>query len=127
MARQTKRTNRAREAFLSALRDSANVSEAARAAGLGRQTVYEWRADDQDFAAAWDEAAEAALDDLEKVAWDRARGWRDEATGRYLYSDRMLELLLKANRKGKYAERSEVTGEGGGALNVTVKRLTDGD
>jgi hypothetical protein len=94
MAR-TDRTDRAREAFLGALRETCNVSHAARSAGIGRRTAYDWRDADPDFAAAWQEAEDEAVDKLEQVARDRAIDG----------SDRMMEILLKAHRPDKYVER----------------------
>ena len=67
---------------------------------------------DPDFALAWDEAVNIAADALEREAWRRAvEGfeepvhYRGEVVG-YVkkYSDRMLELLLKAHRPEKYRE-----------------------
>lgn len=78
--------------------ETCNVSEAARAAGIGRTAAYDWRNSDKEFAAAWDEAEQIAVDGLEKVAWERAKGT----------SDRLLEILLKAHRSEKYVERSRV-------------------
>lgn len=57
---RTARTDRARETFLAVLRDTCNVSEAARAAGMGRRTAYDWRDADPTFSAEWDEAEEEA-------------------------------------------------------------------
>ena len=93
--RKTVRTDRAREKFLAQLRLVPNVSAAARAAGFGRNAAYEWRKDDAEFAAAWDEALDEAVDGLEEVAWQRA-----ETT-----SDRLMEILLKAHRGEKYVEK----------------------
>lgn len=92
---KTIRTDRAREAFLAQLRLVPNVSAAARAAKISRNAAYDWRADDEAFATAWDEAVDEAVDDLEEVAWQRAKG----------QSDRMMEILLKAHRSDKYVER----------------------
>lgn len=111
--RRTSRTDRAREAFIATLRESCNVSEAARAAGIGRSTAYEWRDDDPEFAAAWDDAEQEAADKLEREAWRRAVEGTDKPvtfqgaiTATYKeYSDRMLEILLKAHRPEKYVER----------------------
>ena len=94
MAR-TDRTDRAREVFLEALRETCNVSHAARTAGIGRRTAYDWRDADPDFAAAWQEAEDEAVDKLEQVARERAID----------SSDRMMEILLKAHRPDKYVER----------------------
>jgi len=116
---RTKRTDRARETFLEAMRETCNVSHSARVAGLGRRTVYEWRDDDADFKAAWEDAEEEAADRLEKVARDRAIDG----------SDRMLEILLKAHRPEKFVERlrSELSGPGGSPLQVTTieRRIID--
>jgi uncharacterized protein YdbL (DUF1318 family) len=110
-----------REAFLKELRRRGNVSDAARKAGVGRKTVYEWREAEPDFAAAWDEAIEAAMDAMESEAWRRAvEGTRKPLIGRvgkdqdgvitYVreYSDSLMQTLLKAHRPEKYRERSEV-------------------
>lgn len=48
-----------------------NVGRAARIAGIGRKTAYRWRDNDPEFAAAWDEAKDAALDDLEEIVYQQ--------------------------------------------------------
>src|SRR5438046_1622311 len=93
---RTRRTDRVKETFLRVFSETCNVSEACRAAKMGRRTAYEWRDADPAFAAEWDEAEQTAVDSLEKVAWDRAKIDK---------SDRMLEILLKAHRPDKYVER----------------------
>jgi transposase len=105
-------TDRAREAFLGILRETCNVSEAARAANISRKTAYNWREKDETFAAGWDDAEQEAADKLEKVAWERATSGQ---------SDRMLEILLKAHRPGKFTERKELSGPGGGVLPVSIE------
>ena len=114
---RTVRTNRARDIFITTLAETCNVSESARAAGLGRTTAYEWREADAEFAAAWDEAEQTAIDKLEKVAWDRAT----KSDG----SDRMLEILLKAHRPEKYVERNKV--EHTGSVPVTFNFIRNPD
>lgn len=95
---RTIRTDRARAKFLAVLEETCNVSEAARAAGIGRTSAYEWREADPSFAADWDEAEEVAADKLEQVARERAIDG----------SDRMLEILLKAHRPEKFVERQHL-------------------
>lgn len=116
---KTIRTDRARGVFLSRLAETCNVSESARTAGISRQAAYEWRADDEIFAAAWEDAEEQAADKLEMVARERAIDG----------SDRMLEILLKAHRPEKFVERlrSELSGPGGAPLQVTTieRRIVD--
>lgn len=96
ISRSSSRTDRARATFIKVLAEHCNVSEAARAAGIGRRTAYDWREADPEFAAAWDEAEQTAADALEAEAWTRA------TTGK---SDRMLEILLKGHRPEKFVDR----------------------
>lgn len=107
---RTIRTDRARAeaTFLEQLRLTCNVSHAARSAGIGRRTAYDWRDADPEFAAAWDEAEEEAIDALELAARERAIDG----------SDRMMEILLKAHRPEKYVDKlkTELTGKDGGAI-----------
>lgn len=123
-------TNRARNQFIQALTDTGNVSEAARAIGMSRQRLYEYREEDEAFKEEWDEAIEYATDALEKEARRRAlEGWqepvfyRGDVAGYVVkYSDRMLELLLKAHRPAKY--RDNYKGEDDNIEGV-VTRLSD--
>ena len=124
MANRKKFTDHARQNFLMALRETANVSEAARRAGISRRRAYDVRDVDPVFAAAWKDAVETAIDTLEAEAWRRGKeGWDEpvfyrgesqrDAEGKPVtirkYSDRMLELLLKAHRPEKYRERFDHT------------------
>ncbi len=97
---QTIRTDRARETFLTVLAASCNVSEACRTADISRTAVYAWRRDDPEFAAEWDDAEGAAIDELEGVAYKRAMEGQ---------SDRMLEILLKGHRS-KYRDKVKHVG-----------------
>jgi len=82
--------------FFAAYRQCGNVRAATQAAGVTRDAAFKRRREDPKFAARWETAHEEAVDLLEAVAWKRATVEQ---------SDRMLELLLKANRPDKYAER----------------------
>ena len=118
MANRLKLTDRAKEKFLEVVRATCNVSEAARAIGMARRSLYDARARDSEFAQLWDVAVEEASDRLEGEAWRRAvEGWDEPVffQGKVVgavrkYSDRMLELLLKGHRPEKYKDRHEVTG-----------------
>lgn len=94
-----------KERFLRKLTERANVSEAARLAGINRQYAYRARDEDPEFAAGWDEAVEEAIDKLEAAAWARAKK----------QSDALMTLLLKAHRGSKYKDaavqehRGEIT------------------
>ena len=127
MANRTKFTDQAREKFLEALSITANVREAAEAAGISRRTAYDHRDADEEFRKEWDEVINDAVDRLEREAWRRAaEGWEEpvyyqgQPVGTVTkYSDRMLELLLKANRD-KYSDKQKLehSGEGGGPIPV---------
>ena len=58
---RVKVTAQARTAFLDKLRDTANVSLAAREAGHPRQTWYKFKEADPEFADAWADALEEAI------------------------------------------------------------------
>lgn len=130
MANRTKLTTRARTTFLETLRATGNVTGAAAAAGVSRTCAYEHRAADEAFAAAWKEAEEIATDALEAEARRRAIEGVEEPVyylgkecGRVRkYSDRMLEILLKAHRPGKFRENvsMEHSNPDGSPLTLTV-------
>lgn len=92
------------------------MSESTRAAGMSRQAAYEWRTDDEAFAKDWADAEQEAADKLEREAWRRAVEGTDKPisfqgviTASYKeYSDKMLEILLKAHRPEKFTDRSKV-------------------
>lgn len=114
---RTIRTPEKRSEFLAALETSGgNVTDAAKTAGFSRRAAYEWREDDAEFAAEWDEAVEAGTDQLEQEARRRAYEGVDEpvfyqgaecGTVRK-YSDTLLIFLLKGRRPEKYRERVQI-------------------
>ena len=83
-----------RPSFLTVLAKSANVSLAAKKAGISRQAAYHAYDCDEEFKSEWDSALEQACDLLEKEARRRALD----------QSDTLLIFLLKAHRPGKYRE-----------------------
>ncbi len=99
-----------RRCFLDKLRETANVSAAARAAGKSRSSAYQLRQQDEAFRAAWDEALEEALDMLEAELWRRAlKGvarpvfYGGKCCGVIRsYSDQLGMFLLKAHRPERY-------------------------
>lgn len=139
MADRTTRTrSRVRDAsreeqqarFLKELRRRANVTGAARKAGVGRRTAYDWYDADEAFAAAWDEALEEAVDELEDAAWRRAKDGvlkpvfqKGEKVGQVReYSDQLMTLLLKAHRPERFRERFDVTSDGNQLKALTEER-----
>jgi hypothetical protein len=61
-----------REAFLTALVETANVAGAARSVGLPSRSPYRLREKDADFSAAWDAALDEAYSKLELMLLRRA-------------------------------------------------------
>jgi transposase-like protein len=58
--------------FIGTLAKQGTVSHAAKAAGVSRNTPYRWRHEDSEFAEAWDEAHETAVDAVESVLYQSA-------------------------------------------------------
>ena len=87
--------------FLAQLRLKGMVHAAALVAGINRKSVYNWRAKDPKFRAAWDEALEDNTDVLEESAYQRA-----------LAGDTTLTIfLLKARRPDVYRDNLRITVE----------------
>lgn len=83
----TIRIDAAREAFLAAIQEEANITDAAKKAGIARSTHYVWIKDPV-YRKRFLEARESAYDRLELEAWRRA----------FAGSDRLLMFLLSAYR-----------------------------
>ena len=112
---RTIRTPKNREKFLAGLRAGLSVGAAARSAGFGRRTAFEWKAADPDFASGWEDAYESATDGLEDTALARAME----------KSDSLLMFLLKARRPEIYRER--VTPNGSNATPIAITRTDFAD
>tara|TARA_R110000744_G_scaffold209141_3_gene327985 strand:- start:764 stop:1222 length:459 start_codon:yes stop_codon:yes gene_type:complete len=88
--------------FLQTLGGTGNVTAACKAADVSRKTVYGHRDKFPEFAEAWENSLEDALDKLEGVLW------KEGATGHI----RAIELVLKARRP--------IFREGNNSMNVQV-------
>lgn len=115
-----------RAAFLGALGLNGNVTDAAKAAGIARDTAYKAKSRNPDFAADWQTAEKIASDVLLREAWRRAvEGGRTykfhPKTGEPLlhpetgepyyemvYSDALLTLLLKARLPEQFGDKLRV-------------------
>ncbi len=111
--RRTIRTPKKGADFVAALRGGQSISDACKIADIGRQRVYEWREDDSDFAAEWDDALEQGTDVMADEAKRPAVNGVDEPVfyqGKEVakvkkYSDTLLMFLLKGRRPEKFKER----------------------
>lgn len=114
MANRKTATVKKREKFLNILKESGNVSTAAKRAGISRRIAYVWRDGDPLFAAEWDGAIDEYIEKLELEADRRAH---DGVTHRLYfdkegkligeirrYSDRLLMFRLKALRPEMYRD-----------------------
>ena len=124
-----KQTPEKMTAFCAALAETCQVAKACTAVGISRQTAYNWRERDEDFARAWKRSLQIGLTVLEDEAIRRgAEGYlepvfyqgKENGTVRK-YSDSLLVFMLKAYAPEKYREKSgvELTGVNGGPVNIS--------
>jgi hypothetical protein len=76
--------------FLKAFSESGNIKYSCKVAGITRQTYYDWKANDPEFAAQLEEAKFEACDTLEYAAYERAvKGVESYVVsmGRVVYED----------------------------------------
>lgn len=126
MANLTKLTPEKAAKFLTVLADTANVTKAAKTIRMARAYLYQLKAKDKRFSAAWDEAIKHGTAALEDEAARRAMEgtlrpvfYKGEKCGTVReYSDTLLIFLLKARDPEKYTDRvkQELTGAGGGPI-----------
>jgi hypothetical protein len=129
------RPTRARKtAFLEAMTQLGNITAAARAVGIHRNTHYLWidEANDSDgkYAKAFESAKEEYADSLRAEARRRAvEGvledvwYQGQVVGqRRVFSDRIFELELKAHCP-EYRDKHEIAGDGGGPVRIAVVRF----
>jgi hypothetical protein len=122
--------------FIEVLARTGNVSYAAHAAGWrSRNTAYQQKEKDPLFAELWEEAVEISMDALEMEARNRALGWDEpiinkdgEVVGhRRVFSDKMMEILLKAHRPEKFREKFEHDHKVGGGVIVMPAPMSEAD
>ena len=77
-ARRTSNAPRWQARFLTALRETSSVEQAAGQAGISLEHVYKLRREDADFAALWQEALDEGYDRLELDLLYRLRSGRVE-------------------------------------------------
>lgn len=124
-----------RQLFLDELAASANITAAAKVAGLSARSAYQLRQRDSHFAAQWQQALQIALDELEALLIDRVR--QGTETGVYaggilvgrerVYSDRLAMFVLNRHRPAGFAARVAEQTEAGAdrtdAISLIEERL----
>jgi len=89
---------------------SMNVVLSAKGAGVDRTTIYRERQRNPDFAAAYEDARQEAIERLEAEAYKRAQN----------VSDTLLIFLLKSHKPDIYREQYEA--KHAGSVEVIIKR-----
>ena len=94
-----------------------NISHTCTKSGISRQTFYNWIDTDAEFAAAIDNAKEAAIDMVETALFKQIQEGNTACI--------IFYLKTKAKHRG-YIERQELTGKDGAEIVVHQYTLPDG-
>ena len=135
VSRARKRTLANQDKFLVAYAECGVVKYACLAAGVTRQTFYNWRDHDQEFQKRFPDIKSDAIDTLEYAAYVQAVLGVEEpvvSAGKLIYNDdgtprmirkhspQILITLLKANLPEKYKDKQQV--EHTGSIDLTGAR-----
>src|ERR1700749_3208984 len=124
---RTIRTPEKAKRFLAVLAGTGNVTSACRSARIGRQSAYEWRAEDADFRAKWEAAYKVGIEAWEDEVTRRAMKGTDKPVfykGRKIpslrkYSDTLAIFKLNGAKPEKYRQnRVQLTGADGGPIQL---------
>lgn len=120
-----KLTPEKKTAFCAALAETGVVAKACKAIEITRQTAYDWRDEDPEFADRWARALKIGVTALEDEAHRRAFDGCEEPVFHkgevcgsvQKYSDTLAIFLLKAHAPEKYRENSHLQISGHLSLN----------
>lgn len=98
------------------LESGKGAANAAKAVGVTRKTLYNWRDQNESFRARWDDTQEGVTDGIEETAIEKAM---DGDTT-------LLIFLLKSRRRSVYRESMEHTGDASAPLTVVLRERSDG-
>lgn len=128
------------ETFLDLYREWGSIRKCAEALGISTATVYLHRNADpdfdeeciqceEDFADMVDESiTERAIKGVQEPVVYQGKIMKDDNNNPILVtrqSDRLAELVIKAQKPDKYRERREITGPGGGEFTIAVKTTAE--
>ena len=98
MANRTRRTTEKRQAVLDVISAGGTIAEAAKHAGMVRNTIAEWRKDDpafdRDFEQAYQSGTDRHIAEARKRAFDQ--------------SDALLNFLLKSRDPKQFNQRMQI-------------------
>ncbi|MDD3927726.1 MAG: terminase [bacterium] len=131
MSNRTNRTPEKDDEFFEVISSGKPLKAALAVTGYKRRTVYDWREQDEEFKARWEDAVTEAVELMEKEADRRAvKGvlkpvfYKGAKCGSVReFSDTLLIFRLKALAPNKYRERTELTGKDGGPVEVSWVEL----
>jgi hypothetical protein len=129
--KRTRPTKNWREKVLAVLKETGNITDSCRRAGINKGTLYNHRDKDPEFALALSDAIEASIENLELEARRRAEKGTKKPIyqqGRLVgyvqeYSDTLLIFLLKAHKPEKYRERYDFNHGGKLEINKVVETI----
>lgn len=106
------------------LKSKGIISTACESANLDRQTFYNYKRDDPDFAKAVEDIEESCIDFVESKLLEKINGWENAVLTKEGYvaydqppSDTAIIFYLKTKGKKRgYVERQEITGQNGDPL-----------
>jgi hypothetical protein len=124
-----------RDIFIKELARVPNVTAAAKKAKVSRIHAYTTRRDDPDFAAAWEDALEQSVENLEGEVYRRAAHgtlepvfYQGVKVGNVRkYSDTLAMFLLRAHKPAFYGDRSKVEMEHKGSITGNVDHSISGE
>jgi hypothetical protein len=108
-----KRIARWQNKFIAALSETPSVKHASKVAGIHRNTAYKYRKLDAEFAAAWTEALDASVDDLEAKAFRFALSGPPKDNSGVNAWVNLVQFLLRSHRRSVYGEKLEAAVAGG--------------
>lgn len=117
MGRPSKATPEKMAAFCAAVATAGgNITRGCEAIDVNRMTVYRWRDEDPEFAAAWDEAKRIGIEGLEDEAMRRAFEGTEKPVFHLgmqcgtirEYSDTLTIFLLKGAKPEKYRDNAKL-------------------
>lgn len=101
------------QAFLSFISDGYSVTYAANHAQVGRQTIYDWKEIDADFAAEWAKAREAGKD------------WAEDKLHEAMLTGNITAIIVRLKMDGRFIDKPGVQITMGGDSDRAESRLTD--
>jgi hypothetical protein len=91
---RARNTARWQASFLDALRKTPSIKYACSVAGIDRSTAYRRRQEDDEFAAKWQDAIQASVDELEHKAFELALAGNDN----------LITFMLRCHKPEVYRE-----------------------